>query len=45
MQGGQMTALDRARRRWQKLVAAHTDPPLDATTARQLRAFVEEHTR
>jgi trimethylamine--corrinoid protein Co-methyltransferase len=44
MQGGRQTALDRARQRWQKLVAGHIDPPLDETTARQLRAFVEEHT-
>ena len=44
MQGGRQTALDRARPRWQKLVAQHEDPPLDATTARQLRLFVEEHT-
>ena len=45
MQGGRQTAVDRARQRWQKLVARHEDPPLDATTARQLRAYVEEHTR
>jgi trimethylamine---corrinoid protein Co-methyltransferase len=45
IQGGRRTALDRARQRWQKLVAKHEDPPMDATTARQLQAFVEEHTR
>ena len=45
MQGGRLTALDRARQRWQGLVARHEDPPLDTTTARQLRAYVEEHTR
>jgi trimethylamine--corrinoid protein Co-methyltransferase len=45
MQGGQVTAVDRARRRWQELVAEHEDPPLDETTARQLKAFVAENTR
>jgi trimethylamine--corrinoid protein Co-methyltransferase len=44
MQAGQPTAVDRARRRWQKLVAEHEDPPLDGTTARQLEAFVEAQT-
>jgi len=44
MQGGQRSAVDRARQRWQKLVAAHADPPLDAATVRQLQAFVEKHT-
>ena len=43
MQGGRQTALDRARQRWQKLVAKHEDPPLDTTTTRQLQAFVAEH--
>lgn len=33
----------RARQRWQRLLAEHQDPPLDGTTARQLRAFVNEH--
>ena len=42
MQGGRQTAVDRARARWQKLVAAHEDPPMDETTARQLNDFVEE---
>jgi trimethylamine--corrinoid protein Co-methyltransferase len=42
-QAGQPTAVDRARRRWQKLVAQHVDPPLDGTTARQLEEFVEAH--
>jgi trimethylamine--corrinoid protein Co-methyltransferase len=41
LQGGQQTAVDRARRRWQKLVAEHEDPPLDGTTARQLKEYVE----
>ncbi len=43
-QGGQQDAVDRARGRWQKLVAEHKDPPLDETVARQLKAFVDEHT-
>jgi trimethylamine--corrinoid protein Co-methyltransferase len=43
MQGGRQEAITRARARWQKLVAAHEDPPLDETTARQLKAFVEEN--
>jgi trimethylamine--corrinoid protein Co-methyltransferase len=42
-QAGQPTAVDRARRRWEKLVAQHVDPPLDGTTARQLEEFVEAH--
>jgi trimethylamine--corrinoid protein Co-methyltransferase len=42
MQGGKPTAVDRARRRWQTLVAEHEDPPLDETTARQLQAYVDE---
>ena len=45
MQGGQKTASDRARQRWQKLVAKHEDPPLDATTVRQLQSYVAEHIR
>ena len=40
---GRLTAVDRARRRWQTLVARHEDPPLDALTARQLRAYAEAH--
>ncbi len=43
MQGGQLDAIARARQRWQILLSRHEDPPLDATTARQLKAFVEEH--
>lgn len=33
----------RARKRWQKLLTEHQDPPLDETTRRQLRKFVEDH--
>jgi trimethylamine:corrinoid methyltransferase-like protein len=43
MQDGMPTAVDRARRRWQRLVAEHEDPPLDKTTARQLTAYVDKH--
>jgi trimethylamine:corrinoid methyltransferase-like protein len=43
MQDGQRDAIMRARQRWQLLLSRHEDPPLDATTARQLKAFVEEH--
>jgi trimethylamine--corrinoid protein Co-methyltransferase len=41
MQDGQKTAVDRARARWQKLVAEHKDPPLDKVIVRQLDEFVE----
>jgi trimethylamine--corrinoid protein Co-methyltransferase len=41
MQGGQQTAIDRARRRWKQLVAEHEDPALDETTSRQLKSYVE----
>lgn len=44
MQSGRQDAVARARKRWQKLVAEHEDPPMEETTARQLKAFVEEHT-
>ena len=40
-QAGQPTAVDRARQRWQKLLAEHEDPALDETTARQLKAYME----
>ena len=40
-QGGRLTAVDRARQRWHKLVNRHVDPPLDSTTARQLREYVD----
>jgi trimethylamine--corrinoid protein Co-methyltransferase len=41
MQGGKPTAVDRARQRWQQLVAEHQDPALDEIVARQLGAYVE----
>lgn len=44
-QGGQPDAVDQARKRWQKLVAQHVDPPLDDTTVRQLQDYVEAATR
>ena len=44
-QGGQPDAVDRARKRWQTLVARHVDPPLDGATARQLQEYVEAATR
>ena len=43
MLGGRQDAVARARQRWRRLVAEHKDPPLDKTIARQLQAFVEEH--
>jgi trimethylamine--corrinoid protein Co-methyltransferase len=45
MQSGRLTAVDRARARWQRLLAEHEDPDLDETTARQLSAFVQEHAK
>jgi trimethylamine--corrinoid protein Co-methyltransferase len=42
MASGRERAVDRAHARWQKLVAEHEDPPLDATTVRLLEAYVEE---
>jgi len=44
MTAGRPDEVARARKRWQKLLAEHQDPPLDGTTARQLQAFVEGHT-
>jgi len=43
MQDGRRDAIARARQRWQMLLSGHQDPPLDATTARQLKAFMQEH--
>jgi trimethylamine--corrinoid protein Co-methyltransferase len=43
MESGRQDAAARARQRWQQLLAQHQDPPLDATTARQLQTFVAEH--
>lgn len=44
MNGGRKDAVARARIRWQKLVREHKDPEMDATVARQLQAYFEEHT-
>lgn len=44
MLSGRQDAAHRARQRWQDLLAAHEDPPLDTRTAKQLQAFVEKHT-
>jgi trimethylamine--corrinoid protein Co-methyltransferase len=44
MQAGTPTAVDRARARWQQLVAEHEDPALDERTAKQLEAYVEAQT-
>jgi trimethylamine--corrinoid protein Co-methyltransferase len=41
MQAGKPTAVDRARQRWQELVAGHQDPDLDETIRGQLKAYVE----
>jgi trimethylamine--corrinoid protein Co-methyltransferase len=38
---GRLDAAQRARKRWQVLLAEHQDPPLDATTARLLEEYVE----
>jgi trimethylamine--corrinoid protein Co-methyltransferase len=45
LQAGKPDIVTRARERWQHLVGAHEDPPLDSTTARQLKAYLEEETR
>lgn len=42
MTGGRPDVAQQARGRWQHLLAEHQDPPLDATTASQLRTYVEE---
>jgi trimethylamine--corrinoid protein Co-methyltransferase len=41
--GGRPDVTERARKRWQHLLAGHQDPPLDKATARQLQSFVEKH--
>lgn len=45
IEAGRPTTVARAAERWQRLVAAHEDPPLDEVTARQLEAFLEEETQ
>jgi trimethylamine--corrinoid protein Co-methyltransferase len=39
MESGKQDAVSRATARWQNLLAAHEDPPLDALTAKQLAEF------
>ena len=41
MQAGMPTAVDRARERWQALLAGHEDPALDGTIRKQIEAYVE----
>jgi len=41
---GRLDATKNAHQRWEQLLAEHQDPPLDATTARQLKSFVGQHT-
>jgi trimethylamine--corrinoid protein Co-methyltransferase len=43
MRAGRQDAVARARRRWQKLLEAHTDPKLDQVVDRQLQAYLERH--
>ena len=43
MGAGRLDAAARARQRWQALLHAHEDPPLDKTTLRQLNAYINEH--
>ena len=40
---GQPDAATRASQRWQALLAEHVDPPMDATTKRQLEVYMMEH--
>lgn len=44
VKAGRPDVVERARQRWQTLLAEHEDPPLDRTTARQLRSFLERET-
>ena len=39
---GQPDLTQRANQRWQDLLAEHKDPPRDATTKRQLQAYMAE---
>jgi trimethylamine:corrinoid methyltransferase-like protein len=41
--GDRIDTPTRATQRWQELVARHEDPPMDQTTARQLKSYVEKH--
>ena len=41
---GRPDAMQKARQRWQKLLAEHEDPPLEPIVLRQLNEYVEQHT-
>ncbi|MBN1178104.1 MAG: trimethylamine methyltransferase family protein [Anaerolineae bacterium] len=41
MSGGQQTVLDRANRRWKKLLERYEQPAMDESVAQQLEAFVK----
>jgi trimethylamine--corrinoid protein Co-methyltransferase len=43
-EGERLDTTDRARQRWQDLLAQHEDPPLDEIIIRQLDAYVNEQT-
>lgn len=43
--GERQDTTERSYQRWQELIAQHEDPPLDESIARQLAAYVEEHTK
>lgn len=45
VRGGRLDAMERARQRWQTLLAEHEDPPLDEQIIRQLQAFVEQYAK
>jgi trimethylamine---corrinoid protein Co-methyltransferase len=42
MNAGRPDIVSQAHRRWKKLVAAHEDPPLEASIVKQLQLFVDE---
>jgi trimethylamine---corrinoid protein Co-methyltransferase len=43
IESGGKDAVDRARARWQKLLEAHEDPPMDAVSRRLLDAYLADH--
>jgi len=43
VESGGEDAVDRARTRWQKLLEAHEDPPMDADARRLLDAYLADH--
>ena len=45
VKAGRPDIVERTRQRWQTLLAEHEDPPLDRTTVRQLRSFLEREAR